>query len=181
MYDNAESIDLLLDYWPAASRGQALITTRNRSFAFHPADSGLEISSWDAETGSRFLAHLLSTDVSTQLTTQESKSAHDLSEKLSGHALAISHMAGLIHRRAWSISEFLSLYNKQPEKMHGISGNSSINALWDMSFQSLDERSSAVLGVLCFLSPDNIPQSLFDVQAAEALPSGLRFCADQFA
>ncbi|KAG8161020.1 hypothetical protein KVR01_009284 [Diaporthe batatas] len=181
VYDNAESIDLLLDYWPAASRGQALITTRNRSFAFHPADSGLEISSWDAETGSRFLAHLLSTDVGTQLTTQESKSAHDLSEKLSGHALAISTMAGLIHRRAWSISEFLSLYNKQPEKMHGISGNSSINALWDMSFQSLDEKSSAILGVLCFLSPDNIPQSLFEIQSAEVLPSELSFCADQFA
>lgn len=147
---------------------------------FTPPTVDWNISSWDAETGSRFLAHLLSADISAQLTTNEAKSAHGLSEKLSGHSLAISHMAGLIHRRAWSISEFLSLYNKQPEKMHGISGNSSINALWHMSFQSLDENSSAILGGLCFLSPDSIPQSLFEAKSAEILPQGLRFCSDQF-
>lgn len=172
-------MDLLLKYWPAASRGQALITTRNHSFAFEPADGGLEVKTWDAETGSRFLLHLLSTDISAQLTDDEAKSAHELSQKLSGHALAISHMAGLIHRRAWSIAEFVEIYNQRPGKMYGISGNSSINALWDVAFKSLDPQSCAILGVLCFVAPDNIPQALFEPESAASLPKSLAFCSDR--
>lgn len=171
-------MDLLLKYWPAASRGQALITTRNHSFTFEPADGGLEVKTWDAETGSRFLLHLLSTDISAQLTDDEAKSAHELSQKLSGHALAISHMAGLIHRRAWSIAEFVEIYNQRPGKMYGISGNSTINALWDVAFQSLDPQSCAILGVLCFVAPDNVPQALFEPESAASLPKSLAFCSD---
>jgi len=117
-----ESIDLLRDHWPAANRGQALITTRNHSFAFEPADGGLEITTWDTETGSRFLLHLLATDISTDLKENEMKYAHELSQKLSGHALAICQMAGLIHRCRWSIAEFMEIYMQHPSEMHGVSG-----------------------------------------------------------
>ena len=107
-------MDLLLSYWPAASRGQAIITSRNNKFAFEPAEGGVEVTSWDSETGSQSLLHLLSTDIGEELAAADIKSANQLSEKLSGHALAISHMAGLIHRRSWSISDFVEIYKKQP-------------------------------------------------------------------
>ena len=181
IYDNAESMDLLLSYWPTASRGQVLITTRNHSFAFHPASGGLELTSWDAETGSKFLLHLLLTDITEQVSADETKSALELSDKLSGHALAISHMAGLIHSRAWSIHEFMELYKEHPRRMHGLSGNNSIDALWDFTFRSLDAQSSDILGVLCFLSPDSISQMLFENPGCEQLPEPLQFCADPFA
>jgi NB-ARC domain len=178
VYDNAEVVDLIRAHWPAASRGQALITTRNHSFAFEPADGGLEIKTWDTETGSRFLLHLLSTDIGTELKVNEATSAQELSKKLSGHALAISHMAGLIHRRAWSISEFMKIYNQHPSEMHGVSGNNSINALWDFAFKSLDPQSHAILGTMCFVAPDGIPQSLFEPECAADLPESLLFCSD---
>jgi hypothetical protein len=171
-------MDLICDHWPAANRGQALITTRNRSFAFEPANGGLEIQTWDTETGSRFLLHLLSTDIGAELTENDSKSAYQLSQKLSGHALAISHMAGLIHRRSWSIAEFMEIYDQHPSKMHGVSGNNSINALWDMAFRSLDDHCRAILGVLCFVSPDDVPQALFERESASDLPESLQFCSD---
>lgn len=171
-------MDLLLSYWPAASRGQAIITTRNHQFAFRPAEGGLEIKSWDTQTGSQFLLHLLSTDIGAELAAEDIKSANQLSEKLSGHALAISHMAGLIHRRSWSIAEFVELYKRQPQKMHGVSGNSSINALWHISFSSLDSQSRAILGVLSFTAPESIPQSLFEVENGTSLPESLRFCTN---
>lgn len=171
-------MDVLQAHWPATSRGQALITTRNPSFAFGPADGGLEIVTWDAETGSRFILHLLSTDISTELTSNEAKSAYELSQKLSGHALAISHMAGLIHRRDWSIDEFMEIYSQHPSEMHGVSSNSSINALWDFAFKSLDPQSRAILGVLCFVAPDSIPQSLFEIACSSNLPEALLFCSD---
>ncbi|KAI1313744.1 NB-ARC and TPR domain protein [Xylaria venustula] len=180
VFDNVESDDLLATYWPTASRGQAVVTTRNHNFAFYPADGGLEITEWNTEKGSRFLVHLLSTDISNQLTEEEAQSALELSSNLSGHALALSLMAGLIHRRSWSIEEFVGIYKRQPQKVHGIFGNNSINALWDMSFRSLNEKASAILGVLAFLSPDNIPQALFEPKSPKAFPDSLEFCNDPF-
>ncbi|KAI9668929.1 MAG: hypothetical protein M1829_005241 [Trizodia sp. TS-e1964] len=180
IFDNVDSVDLLMTHWPTATRGQAVITTRNRNFAFHPTDGGHEITEWDTETGSQFLVHLLSAHIGNQLTQEEAQSAHDLSLNLSGHALALSLMAGLIHRRSWSIEEFVEMYKRQPQKVHGIFGNSSINALWEMSFRSLNERASAILGVLAFLSPDSIPQSLFEAKDPSALPDSLKFCKDSF-
>lgn len=180
IYDNAESVDLLLSYWPIASCGQILITTRNHSFAFHPASGGLEITSWDVETGSKFLLHLLLTDIREQVSADDSKSVLELSNMLSGHALAISHMAGLIHSRAWSIPEFMELYKEHPRKMHGVSGNSSIDALWDFTFRSLDAQSFEILGILCFLSPDSVPQIFFEGADRDQLPKSLDFCSDPF-
>ncbi|KAI1420538.1 NB-ARC and TPR domain protein [Xylaria sp. FL1777] len=185
VFDNVESVDLLMTYWPTASCGQAVITTRNHNFAFYPADGGLEITEWDAETGSQFLVHLLSTDISNQLTQNEVHSAYELSSKLSGHALALSLMAGLIHRRSWSIDEFNEMYKRQPQKVHGqtvhgIFSNNSINAVWSMSFRSLNERASAILGVLTFLSPDSIPQALFEPKDPSVFPDSLEFCRDPF-
>ncbi|KAI0100214.1 NB-ARC and TPR domain protein [Nemania sp. FL0031] len=180
VFDNVESVDLLMTYWPTAFRGQVVITTRNRNFAFHPSSGGLEITEWDPEKGSQFLLHLLKTDIGSELSEKDVPSAHELSLSLSGHALALSLMAGLIHHRSWSIEEFVQTYRRQPQKVRGIFETSSINALWEMSFKSLNERSQAILGVLVFLSPDNIPQALFEAKDSSPLPDSLKFCRDPF-
>ncbi|KAF8851460.1 hypothetical protein BDZ45DRAFT_730880 [Acephala macrosclerotiorum] len=90
IFDNAEDGDVLLDYWPLASRGMVLVTTRNHSLSFDVADSGLEISHFNAEEGPGFILHLLSIDIANNLTHTEAQSAAELSNRLNGHALAIS-------------------------------------------------------------------------------------------
>ncbi|OTA54814.1 Tetratricopeptide-like helical [Hypoxylon sp. EC38] len=180
VYDNAEASDLIRDYWPLASRGHAIVTTRNPTLGFELVDREMEITSWDNNTGLRFLLHLLSTDVSTDMEECEATSAQQLSQRLCGHALAISAMAGLIHRRALSITEFMKIYDQHPSEVHGISGNRSINALWEMSFKSLDPQSHAILSVMSFIEPDSIPQSLFEPSSHIDLPSSLIFCSDPF-
>jgi hypothetical protein len=89
-------------------------------------------------------------------------------------------MAGLIYRRSWSISEFMEMYKKMPDKVHGVSGNSSINALWEFSFKSLSNESRTILGVMAFLSPDNIPETLFEAREQGSLQHSLKFCTDPF-
>ncbi|KAL6409723.1 NB-ARC and TPR domain protein [Ilyonectria robusta] len=176
VFDNVESFDLLMMYWPTATRGQVIITTRNHNLAFHPTHRGHEITEWDPETGSQFLVHLLSTEIGNQLTKEQACGALELSRDVSGHALALSVMAGLIHRNSWSIKEFVQLYKKQTREFHSISGKGSIDALWDLSFRSLGKRTSAILGVLAFLSPDSIPQALFESKDSSGFPATLRFC-----
>ncbi|KAI0817305.1 Tetratricopeptide-like helical [Xylaria sp. FL0064] len=170
--------DLVRDFWPLASRGQAIITCRNPVFGFELADRGMEIANWDNDSGLRFLLHLLSTDISMELEKDETTSALQLSEKLSGHALAISTTAGLIHRRALSISEFLKFYSQYPSEVHGISCNRSINALWEISYKSLDTKSQCILAVMSFLEPDSVPQALFEPICSTDLPESLSFCAN---
>jgi hypothetical protein len=89
-------------------------------------------------------------------------------------------MAGLIYRRSWSISEFLNVYKKMPNKVHGISGSSSINALWDISFRSLSDSGRTILGIMSFLAPDDIPQAIFEIRDEGVLPDSILFCADPF-
>ncbi|KAI0446179.1 hypothetical protein F4803DRAFT_504786 [Xylaria telfairii] len=85
-----------------AKKGHVIITTRNSPIAFHQAISvAIEITSWDVKLGSEFLMFLLESEIGKDLET-EGVSAQELSRRLSGHALGISHMAGLIHRRSCS-------------------------------------------------------------------------------
>ena len=175
VYDNVESADLLMPYWPEASHGKAIITTRNHSLAYEPATSGLEIASWDTKTGSEFLLFLLKRDIGSDIQA-EGDSATELSRKLSGHALAISHMAGLIHRRSWSITEFMRAYLKNPKRAH----QSELQALWDFSFATLEKDSRTLLGIASFLVSENIPQLIFEFEEDSDLPEDLEFCTDEF-
>ncbi|KAK4141224.1 Tetratricopeptide-like helical [Dichotomopilus funicola] len=161
-----------------AGRGRALVTTRNLKVAFEVADTGMEIANWDNEEGSKFLLHLLQGDSALDLEDSEIASAHDLADKLSGHALAISALAGVIHRRAWSIKEFMEFYNQHRSQVP--SRTPAIKALWYMSFKSLDAQSHAILAVMSFLEPDSIPQALFEPEDPTALPASLAFCSDGF-
>jgi hypothetical protein len=173
VYDNAEDPALIRQYWPVASHGQAIITARNRLVAFELADDELEILNWDNDSGLKFLLHLLRADITTRLEDKEIDSAHQLSEELRGHALAISTMAGLIHRRSLSISEFMRFYTQHQGEVLGC-----VHAVWNMSFQELDAQARTVLGVMSFVSPDSIPQGLFEPESTTDLPPSLGVCAD---
>ena len=177
VFDNAEDADLILRYWPFASDGLVLVTTRNHSLAFEPAGAGFEVPHFDVETGKHFILRLLSMDADNVDNRQESVSAMTLSKQLNGHALAISQMAGLIHKRAWSIEEFLQIYSTNAKMMEQ---RTSLDTVWRLSFQSLDTATSSLLGALSLLMPDSIPQELFQPSESKYLPDGLSFCRDEF-
>ncbi|KAL2874453.1 hypothetical protein SGCOL_010325 [Colletotrichum sp. CLE4] len=130
VYDNVEDFGLLRANWPSpGSQGLALITTRNHSLALNPANGDLEVLSWDTANGTKFLLHLLDGHISTDLLASEAKSAYSLAERLSGHALAISNMSGLIHRRSWNISELLDKYGSS------LNFNNGLEAIWGVFFK----------------------------------------------
>ncbi|EXF75842.1 hypothetical protein CFIO01_07877 [Colletotrichum fioriniae PJ7] len=173
VYDNVESFDLLRANWPLpGSQGLALITTRNHSLAFDPASGGLEVPSWNTENGTKFLLHLLSGHISADLLANEAKSAYSLAERLSGHALAISNMSGLIQRRSWSISQLLDNYGSNLNFKDGL------EAVWKVSFQNLKPDSAALLAAFSYCAPDSIPHSLFELQEAEDFPDSLLWFLD---
>lgn len=164
-----------MPYWPEASHGKAIITTRNHTLVYKFATSGVEITSWDPKTGSDFLLFLLKDNIGRDIQA-EGVSAAELAERLSGHALGLSHMAGLIQRRSWSITEFMRIYLKNPRRLH----KTELQAVWDVSFDTLKKDSRVFLGVASFLMSDNMPQELFEIIGDENLPEDLEFCIDDF-
>ncbi|KAJ0323159.1 hypothetical protein COL5a_008379 [Colletotrichum fioriniae] len=140
--------------------------------AFDPASGGLEVPSWNTENGTKFLLHLLSGHISADLLANEAKSAYSLAERLSGHALAISNMSGLIQRRSWSISQLLDNYGSNLNFKDGL------EAVWKVSFQNLKPDSAALLAAFSYCAPDRIPHSLFELQEAEDLPDSLLWFLD---
>ncbi|KAB5571984.1 hypothetical protein GE09DRAFT_1185492 [Coniochaeta sp. 2T2.1] len=112
IFDAVESANVLAPYWPRGSRsGRAIITSLNRSLEFDPAASGIEITSWDPQTGAEFLLFLLKKNIGRDLLS-ESTSALTLSEKLSGHALALQSMAGMIYEGEFSVQEFTTIFSE---------------------------------------------------------------------
>ncbi|KAF1738933.1 hypothetical protein CRV24_000862 [Beauveria bassiana] len=170
-----ESADALMPFWPEASHGRAIITTRNHALAYEPASSGIQILSWDEREGSEFLLFLLKGNIGRDIEA-EGLSACEISKRLSGHALAISNTAGLIQRRSWSISEYMRIYLNNPKRAH----QTELQALWDFSFSTLDKNSRRFLGIASFLASDNIPQVLFEFKHDGDYPKGLEFCTNEF-
>ncbi|KAK8022424.1 hypothetical protein PG993_013191 [Apiospora rasikravindrae] len=177
VYDNVESAQTLRPFWPrATNRGRAIVTTRNHSLGFDPAESGIEITSWDTDTGAAYLLFLLKKRIGRDIDS-EGISARSLSGRLSGHALAISQMAGLIYEGEYSIQEFMTIYMKSPQSVHSIGG---LGSLWQFVFESLDENCLALLGIISFLEPDCIPPEVFKPDHEVELPSNLEFLRDQY-
>lgn len=173
MYNNVESAELLMPYWPETSRGSVIITTRDPSLTSESATSGLEMTAWGGETGSEFLLFLLNRSIGNDIQA-EGDTATELSRKLDGHALTISYLAGLIRHRSWSIADFMRVYSEIPTTAH----QSELQAIWNLSFAALDKDSRTFLGIVAFLSPETIPQSLFELRQDLNTPQHLRFCTN---
>ncbi|KAI0384927.1 hypothetical protein F5Y04DRAFT_276993 [Hypomontagnella monticulosa] len=174
VYDNVESWDTIRPFWPELSQGKAIITTRDHSLAFESDSSGLEVTSWDEQTGSEYLLFLLRKRMGVDLES-ENNSALALSRRLSGHPLALSHMAGLIYSGESSIQEFTTMYSKNPRPTHA---TAELSRIWEYSFKSLDAQSRSLLGVMSFLMPDTVPQQLFEAGDSQGFPQDLQFCPD---
>lgn len=95
--------------------------------------------------------HMLSGYISADLLATESESALHLSERLSGHALALSNMCGLIHRRSWTIAELLEVYDRSNSFQDGL------DVVWKLSFEDLQPDSTALLSLLSLFAPGSIP------------------------
>ncbi|KAK8130629.1 hypothetical protein PG999_003009 [Apiospora kogelbergensis] len=172
VYDNVESVETLRPYWPRPTKqGRAIITTRNHALGLDPAESSLEVPSWDPETGADCLIFLLKKRIGQDLES-ENISARDLSKRLSGHALAISQMAGLIYEGEYSIKEFTSMYLQSPHSVHAMDA---LADLWKYAFESLDKNSFSLLGIISFLQPDGIPPEIYKPSHKVDLPQHLGF------
>ncbi|KAM7219457.1 hypothetical protein V8F06_005191 [Rhypophila decipiens] len=183
VFNNLEDPKVVKDYWPSGcSHGSVIITSRNQKVRFLLADHGIEVPAFRPDSESEFLVHLLRAEVSADIGNAHTKieSARQLSEYLSGHALAISFMTHLISERSWTIGEFLGAHEKTRRDIHRLQrGPASLTTIWHMSFDGLGDQSAAVLGILACVNPDSVPEEIFTKADVKSLPSCLENCTDE--
>jgi hypothetical protein len=182
VFDNVEHQDQLADCWPESVNGSILVTARNPALMYHPSTGGYIIPRFTREEGSKFIMRLLSRG---KYSEDEMNSARDLSELLDGWALALFQSSRNIMLARTRIGSYLHDCKADPQMSRKTlaigSQNSfysySIETVFQKPFEHLTERSSYLLGVVCFIAPIDIPEEMFNSLDSGRLPHGLQFCS----
>ena len=162
VFDNADSPEVLLEYWPISSTGAVIVTSRD------PRAPSMFFGSVKMDLQPLYQADalaLLCKSVGTNPHGDEFQACQDLLDNLGGSPLAISQMGGLIRRRAMTFAD-CNTYFSETANEHDVSHrssealNTSISSVWDLTFTELSLEARKLLQILSFLDPDHIPESL---------------------
>ncbi|SPO03437.1 uncharacterized protein DNG_06120 [Cephalotrichum gorgonifer] len=163
VFDNADSIVFLADYWPCGPTGSVLVTSRDplaktiRSFTM----PGLDLEPFPEDEASEFVRRVTNCDP----TETERQASIEMARELGCLPLAIIHMAGVIRRRHWSLQEFMENYQARYQSFRKAPNNSQLrrygsNLATAWKFDDLDVDSLRLLRLLSMLSPDRIGEGL---------------------
>jgi hypothetical protein len=163
IFDNADDLTLLRDFWPVLGSGSILITSRDplaKTRTHVSVSNGLDLEPLDTKTAGSLLRRLTSRDKTTDIDLSE-----NIAHKLSGLPLAISQISGTISRRDLSLEEFSELYDQEALRADfhktSLETGSEVKTLWTVwSFEDISANATALLGVVAFLDPDQIPEEL---------------------
>ncbi|OQU94534.1 Tetratricopeptide repeat-containing protein [Cladophialophora immunda] len=163
VFDNADNLAILRDFWPVSGNGSILITSRDplaKSRSHVSVSDGIDLEPLDTKTAGSLIRRLTSRNQSKDLETSE-----DIARKLSGLPLAINQISGTIIRRDLSLAEFSELYEQEALRtdFHKVSLETGpgVKTLWTVwAFEDIGATATALLGVIAFLDPDRISEEL---------------------
>jgi len=157
-----------MGYWPMGSSGAILITSRKYyNFSKDLQRKGETIKPFDPAQSWDLLLQLLGDDWKKmeregRIPPSEVSAAKSMLERLGGLALAIRQAAILIKNPEIggpTISKTYEMFKEKsrtlPERHVSDRSNTEkpLDALWDMTFNSLKKNARVLLGVLAWLSP----------------------------
>lgn len=163
VFDNADDTDIIEDYWPVDGPGCVLLTSRYPLHLGGIEDSILR--PFSPKDAFNFLIQL----TKRRDDPEERQAGMEIARKLGGIPLAITQMAGIITRRDLSFAEFLAAYDERenqeemfktkeyPLKRRKSAYGHTLASVW--ALESL-KHGRALLDVLSFLDPDQIPEPI---------------------
>ena len=168
IFDNADNPAMLNDYMHLFRSGSVLVTSRyplaearDKCRELSPILS-ISLSPFPVHEAAHFLRNLTPNSGQAEKTPL-------IAQRLGGHPLAISQMAGIIRQQFLSYTEFLKRYDNagehldlhnlvlEPSRLNTRGTVYSIFAIKDLNAHAL-----LVLEILSLLDPDEIPESILD-------------------
>jgi hypothetical protein len=171
IFDNADDINVLRDFWPHGGIGSVLLTSRDAlvigDYYFNYVGMTLEPFTSDEAVG--LLEHL---------TQQRGHSdvAQLIVDRFDRFPLAVSQMAGYIRRRSLSLAEFWDICNQKNEipdlhqaKIGPHRGSEhTLATIW--ALEGLGQGAATILSISSLLDPDGIQEEILTTKPEEAQP-----------
>ena len=138
IFDNADDLSILNDYWPIGSNnGSILITSRDplaKTRSYVPIGEGIDLDPLATTDAGSLVRKLTGFDESGDLTLSET-----IAGRLSGLPLAITQISRTITRRGYSLAELLELYDDQSLRKDLYRGEQHKNAKNLFTFCAFDD------------------------------------------
>jgi tetratricopeptide (TPR) repeat protein/transposase-like protein len=175
IFDNADDLPLVQEYFPTAGNGSILLTTRVNAVGSRA--SSLEVETLGFLEGTQFLlrrAHRLA-----GASEEAINEAGNIVVALDHFPLALDQAGAYIEETGCSFSDYLQLYHERRQVLlarRGAQATSypdSVATTWSLSFQRVEQANPAaaeLLRLCAFLAPDHIPEELFKEGAAHWPP-----------
>ncbi|KAK3326193.1 hypothetical protein B0H66DRAFT_600329 [Apodospora peruviana] len=176
IFDNADTIDLLSEFWPSsASTGSVLITTRDPAGRDFCLGNGIMLQPLSVEDAVRFFVEQLNLDSDGHTRLDSASDVGSFVERFGGLPLALVQVASLIRRRQMTLDEFSQL-SRRGLKPAGLANyqasqsdgdyQHSIFTVW--AFESLDEATKSLLNVMSLMDPFAIQEAILQPQEENA-------------
>ncbi|KAI0872565.1 P-loop containing nucleoside triphosphate hydrolase protein [Hypoxylon argillaceum] len=167
IFDNADNLDILDQFWPHAGYGSVLVISRNplaRCRFLNPTET-LELRSLPLDDAVSLLKYLTGDEERSDPQTNDA--ARAIAVHLDSLPLAIDQIGTIIVDRRMSIVRFVAVYSQRRDyhilyrerNLHQ-DYEHSLASVW--AFKSLEKESFAVLCVVAFLDPEGIDEALLD-------------------
>jgi tetratricopeptide (TPR) repeat protein/DNA-binding XRE family transcriptional regulator len=185
IFDNADDLSLVQQYFPRQGNGSLLLTTRAHAVA--ALASSLEVDSMGVVEGTHFLLHRTQRLGATD---DESNEATNVVIALDGFPLALDQAGAYIEETGCSFGDYLQLYHDHRLALLARRGNQathyphSVATTWSLSFQQVEQVNPAAADLLqlcAFLAPDHIPEELLREGAPHWPPMLQQAASDLFA
>ncbi|KAK0746923.1 hypothetical protein B0T18DRAFT_466404 [Schizothecium vesticola] len=172
IFDNADDIGLMSEYWPHTGVGSVLVTTRDLEGRNFCLGKGVLLQRLSESNALEFFKARLNKHAE-----MEQLVDPGFVERFGGLPLAIVQVASLIRRRQLTTDEFSEAYGSdlrqsgldQPQaSQHDGGYRHSIFTVW--AFESLDETAQALLNLMSLLDPFRIQESILAGDGVADLP-----------
>ncbi|HEU5379785.1 MAG TPA: tetratricopeptide repeat protein, partial [Ktedonobacteraceae bacterium] len=164
IFDNADDVSLVQQYFPHQGNGSLLLTTHVHAVA--ALASPLEVELMGVMEGTHFLLHRTQR---LDTTDEEIDEATNVVVALDGFPLALDLAGAYIGETGCSFGNYLRLYQNHRHALLARRGGQdtqyldSVATTWSLSFQKIEQAHPAAADLLrlcAFLAPDQIPEAL---------------------
>lgn len=187
--DNADDLELVIDFLPSGDNGHILLTTRAQ--ATGGVASSIAIEKMGQEEGILLLlrrAGYLAPDAPLEQASEEQQTqARAITEAMGGLPLALDQVGAYIEETGCNLSDYLELYRTHHKQL--LQRRSSfrtdhpepVASTWALSFFNVEQANPAAADLLrlcAFLNPDAIPEETITDGAGELGSALGRVAAD---
>ena len=174
VFDNVENPRYLDHYWPRCNHGSILLTAQDNALTFRTSDS-IALKSLPSKASVSLLRSLLPVSICEEDATQ-------IAAEVGGLPLLLVHLAGIMTESHYSTSDILHILRERGDEtkaiLHHDSNDSAayqyvstqsehlqyqkpMEVVWALALKSLTEPARNVLELMSMMSPDNVPEKLF--------------------